>query len=101
MARTVLFVLLCVGLLPAAAEAANHPLAAVLEHYDRDEIAAGAIQVSAAGDVAYVSGTSEKGPWLDVWRRRQGEWTRVAGVDFSAAPAIRFGAKRSRSCRTS
>jgi hypothetical protein len=94
--------LLWVGLVPSAAVAADrHDLDAVIRNYDRTEIAAGTIEVSAWGDLAYVSGTSEKGPWLDVWRRTAGEWKMVAEVTRAELTPIRFGAKRARSCRTS
>ena len=101
MARTALALFLCVGLLPAAAAAADRQdLDAVIRNYDRTEIAAGTIEVSAWGDLAYVSGTSKKGPWLDVWRRTAGEWKMVAEVTRAELTPIRFGAKRSRSCGT-
>ena len=90
------------GLAPAAVAAGDrHPLDPVIRNYDRAEIATGTIQVSASGDVAYVSGTSEKGPWLDVWHRTAGRWKMVAEVMLADLAPVRFGAKRGRSCRTS
>jgi ketosteroid isomerase-like protein len=102
MVRTSLAVFLCVGLVPAAAAAGDRQsLDAVIRNYDRAEIATGTIQVSASGDIAYVSGTSEKGPWLDVWHHTAGKWKMVAEVMLADLGPVRFGAKRERSCRTS
>ena len=102
MARPALATLVCVALLPAAAAAADRQnLDVVIGQYDRGDIAAGAIQVSASAEVVYVSGTSDRGPWLDIWRRSGGEWKLVAEMVVSEIAPIRFGVKRSRSCRTS
>ena len=96
-----LFVLaFCLGLSSASAGATSPDgIDAVMRHYDAAAVAGGGIQVSAADDVAYVSGVSPDGPWLDVWHRRDGEWKRVAEIATSGLTPIRFGAKRDRSCR--
>jgi hypothetical protein len=70
-----------------------------MRQYDAAAVADGKIQVSTTGNLAYVTGTSEDGPWLDVWRLRSGRWTMVAEAGRSEMAPIRFGVKRDRSCR--
>jgi ketosteroid isomerase-like protein len=100
MARNLLAVLLLLGVSPAVAFAAGpQGIDALMRHYDASAVAEGKIQVSTSGDVAYVSGTSADGPWLEVWRRAAGEWKMVAELVRTGLTPIRFGAKRDRSCR--
>jgi hypothetical protein len=70
-----------------------------MRQYDAAAVADGKIQVSTTGNLAYVSGTSEDGPWMEVWRLRSGRWTMVAEAGRSEMPPIRFGLKRDRPCR--
>lgn len=65
-----------------------------MRQYDAADVAQGKIQVSTAGDLAYVTGTSPAGPWLKVWRLIAGEWKMVAEVTMTELAPIRFGAKR-------
>jgi hypothetical protein len=74
-------------------------LAGLLRRYDASEVAKGAIQVSTSGDLTYVSGTSQRGPWLEVWRRTDGIWKMVAGAGVNEVTPLRFGTKRDRSRR--
>lgn len=100
MSRNLLAVLWCLGSLSVPALAAGpQGFDAVMRHYDAAAVAAGKIQVSRSGDLAYVSGTSEEGPWLVIWRHASGEWKRVGEVVMTEMAPIRFGAKRDRTCR--
>lgn len=104
MAQNVIVFAMCLGLSTAAASAASAAAGpagfdSVMRHYDAAAVAEGEIQISTLPDVAYVSGTSAEGPWLDVWRRLDGEWKRVAEIAMNELKPIRFGAKRDRSCR--
>lgn len=92
--------MLCLGLASAPAFAAGpQDVDSLMRHYDASDLAEGKIQVSTTGDVAYVSGISSGGPWLDVWRRSGGRWKMVAEIAMTELAPIRFGAKRDRSCR--
>ena len=98
MARNLLAVMFCFA--SASAFAAGPQEADLLmRNYSASEVADGKIQVSLSGDLAYVSGTSADGPWLDVWRRSEGKWTMIGELAMRELPPIRFGIKRDRACR--
>lgn len=104
--RTALCTVLCLGAVAAPAFAADprdvQDIDALVQHYGAAEVAQGKVEVTLSGDVAWVRGTVVGGPWLDVWRRRAGEWTLVAEVQVAETAPIRFGSRRSRPCtRTS
>ena len=97
MARNLFPVLVCLGLASASAHAAGpQGMDAVIRHYDASAVAEGKIQVSTSGDVAYVSGTTAEGPWLNVWRLTAGEWKMIAELVSAPMTPIRFGLKRAR-----
>lgn len=99
MARNLLAVMFC--LVSGSAFAAGpRDTDLLMRNYSASEVADGKIQVSLSGDIAYVSGTSADGPWLDVWRRiAAGRWKMIGEVAMREIPPIRFGLKRDRSCR--
>lgn len=93
MARLLLALVLLT--LPAAALASGpQGIDALIGQYDPTDVAEGRIQVSRAGELAYVSGTSPDGPWMEVWRHAGGKWTKVAEVVRTQVTPIRFGMKR-------
>ncbi|MGH9373976.1 MAG: hypothetical protein ACRD15_20875 [Vicinamibacterales bacterium] len=97
MARNLFAVMFC--LVSASAFAAEPQDAHLLmRNYNASEVADGKIQVSLSGDIAYVSGTSADGPWLDVWRRTEGRWKMIGELAMREIAPIRFGVKRSRRC---
>jgi ketosteroid isomerase-like protein len=97
MARIIFAVFVCLGFASLSAHAAGpQGMDTVMRHYDASAVAEGKIQVSASGDVAYVSGTSPDGPWMAVWRRTDGQWKIVAELVSTPLKPIRFGAKRER-----
>jgi hypothetical protein len=101
MARYFLALVTCLGLASVSAGAAgSQGMDAVMRHYDASAVAEGKIQVSAAGDVAWVSGTSDEGPWLAVWQRTGGEWKKIREVVRTQLTPIRFGVKREKPCRS-
>jgi hypothetical protein len=98
MARNLLAVMFC--LVTASAFAAGPQDADLLmRNYSASEVADGKIQVSVSGDIAYVSGASADGPWLDVWRRTEGTWKMIGELAMREISQIRFGVKRDRACR--
>lgn len=97
---------LCLGAVTAPAAAAGPQdvldMDALVRHYGAAEVEKGRVEVTLSGDVAWVRGTVEGGPWLDVWSRRAGEWTLVAELQVAEIAPIRFGGRRYRPCsRTS
>ena len=76
---------------------------ALVRHYGEAQVEQGTVEVTfMSGDVAWVRGTVEGGPWLDIWRRDAGEWSLVAELHAQELAPIRFGARRHRGCsRTS
>jgi hypothetical protein len=100
MARYVLALTFCVGVLTVSAQASGpQAVDTLIRQYDAAAVADGRIQVSTAGNLAYVTGTSEDGPWMEVWRLKAGRWMMVAEAGRSEMAPIRFGIKRERSCR--
>jgi hypothetical protein len=99
MARILIAASLCLGVATSAFAAGPQEVDAVIRHYDADAVSQGRIAVEVSGDTAWVRGTSQGGPWLDVWRRSTGEWTLVAELLVAEVAPVRFGAgKRTRSC---
>jgi hypothetical protein len=107
MVRMLIATAFCLGAITGPAEAAPHEqesqdIDALVRHYGAAEVEQGRVEVTRSGDVAWVRGTVEGGPWLDVWRRSAGEWRLVAELQVSEIAPIRFGGRRYRPCsRTS
>ncbi len=105
MVRTLIATVVCLGVVtPALADATDdvQDIDALVRHYGAAELEQGRVEVTRSGDVAWVRGTVEGGPWLDVWSRRAGEWTLVAELQVAEIAPIRFGGRRDRPCnRTS
>jgi hypothetical protein len=99
MARILIAAILCLGAASPALAADPQDVNALMRHYDSDAVAQGRIEVEFSGDTAWVRGTSQGGPWLDVWRRSTGEWTLVAELLVAEVAPVRFGApRRAKSC---
>jgi hypothetical protein len=107
MVRILIATVLCGGVLAAPAHAADpqeaQAIDALVRHYGAAELEHGRVEVTfLSSDVAWVRGTVQGGPWLDVWERSAGEWTLVAELQAREKAPIRFGARRARGCsRTS
>lgn len=101
MDRTLLAVLTVAGVLLSGPAVAGGPdgVTVVARHYDALDLAEGRIRITAAGNEVWVSGTAPGGPWLEVWSRSGGRWTRIAEIEATEMAPIRFGAKRDRTCR--
>ncbi len=105
MVRILIATAFCLGVVtPAFADVTDdvQDIDALVRHYGAAEVEQGRVEVTRSGDVAWVRGTVEGGPWLDVWRRSAGQWRLVAEVQVSEIAPIRFGGRKHRTCnRTS